>query len=674
MRKNVVLFLVLLGSVLVGNNSSAQFRVVGYLPTWSGYPSSINSVDLTKVTHINIAFSNPSNPTSGDLSGAGALTDLATVVTAAHAKNVKVLMSIGGAGAPGTTYTTLITTNLSVFVGKIVQFAVDNNLDGIDVDLEGDVVNGTTMTSAQYETFVTALNVGLHAQSKIMTAALATWFGSYITNTAASKFDFINVMSYDAYGTWTGPGQHSPYSLAVSDFNYWNTTKGVPAAQLTVGVPFYGYYWGTTNTSDTYTYIVSTYPGSENLDKINPTSSTVIYYNGIPTIKQKTVFALNNAGGIMIWQLIGDATGAKSLLSAINEVIQGYPTDVLPTVSITAPAVNTNYTEGDTIKITANALDSDGSILKVEFYAGTFKIGELFSAPYTMNWVGAGPGTYNLTAVATDNVGASTTSSAVSITVTATTTSSPFSGTAINLPGKVEAENFNLGGNNVGYYDLTLANLGGAYRTGSVDIEECLDTGGGYDVGWTDAGEWLEYSVNIATTGKYSFQVRVATANATGTFHIEIDGVNVSNTVTVTSTGDWQKWSTFTVTNISLTQGASKMRIVMNTGGFNLNYINVTLTSPVTAVTEASAFETKNMVYPNPMNQDALVHFSLNESGQTTVILFDEMGREVASLANQYMESGSHELAIPRGNFPKGIYWCKISGAKEVAGVKIIME
>ncbi len=670
MRKNILLWLIVVVGLLYGNNSSAQFKVIGYLPNWSGYPNSINNVDLTKVTHINIAFANPD--ATGDITAAaGSLTDLAVVVTAAHAQNVKVLMSIGGAGAPGSTYTTLIVNNLSGFVTKLVQFTIDNNLDGIDVDLEGDVI-GNSMSSAQYETFVTALGTGLHAQSKIMTAALATWFAPQVTNNAASKFDFINVMSYDAAGTWTGPGQHSPYTLAVSDFNYWNTTKGIPAAKLIVGVPFYGYFWGTSNTSYTYSNIVTTYAGAENTDKISPASGGIIYYNGIPTIKQKTVFALNNAGGIMIWQLAGDVTGAKSLLKAIDDVIQGYPTDVAPTISITAPAASAVYTEGDTVQIDVNAADTDGSILKVEYYAGTFKIGEVYTAPFTLKWVGVGAGVYSLTAIATDNVGASVTSSAVSITVNAASTSTPFSGIEINIPGKVEAENYNWGGNNVAYYDLTATNLGGAYRTDRVDIEECVDNGGGYDVGWTDAGEWLEYSVNVTVTGKYDFQARVATQNATNTFHIEMDGVDVTGSITVTTSGGWQKWKTITASNISLSAGVKKMRVVMPNGGFNLNYVNVV--STVTGVFDGAASDQKSLIFPNPVTNTSSVKFYLKESGQTKVVLFDEMGKEMIVLADQFMESGSNELVIQRSNFPKGIYWCKISGEKEVIGLKVVME
>src|SRR3954462_3468794 len=81
-------------------SAQAQTKVIGYLPTWMNFPASVDNIDLTKVTHINIAFANPN--TSGVLSGVST-SDIAHVVNAAHAKNVKVSMSIGGAGASAST-------------------------------------------------------------------------------------------------------------------------------------------------------------------------------------------------------------------------------------------------------------------------------------------------------------------------------------------------------------------------------------------------------------------------------------------------------------------------------------------------------------------------------------------------------------------------------------------
>ncbi|MTI20796.1 T9SS type A sorting domain-containing protein, partial [Fulvivirga sp. RKSG066] len=88
-----------------------------------------------------------------------------------------------------------------------------------------------------------------------------------------------------------------------------------------------------------------------------------------------------------------------------------------PTVSITNPSTNDIFTESEDIEITTNASDSDGTIAKVEFFEGSTKIGEDTSSPYSFNWENVAAGSYSLTAIATDNIGSSTTSSQVNITV-----------------------------------------------------------------------------------------------------------------------------------------------------------------------------------------------------------------------------------------------------------------
>ena len=306
----------------------AQFKIIAYLPNWMGnFPSTIHQVDLKKVTHINIAFANPNS--NGTLTGIS-LAEVDTIVRVAHANNVKVLMSIGGAGAPASTYNSLLnnTTNMKSFVTKLVQYTVDNQLDGIDVDIEGDVLDGNSLSAAQYQSFIVELGAGLHGQGKIMTAALATWFGSYVSNTAAAQFDFINIMSYDAAipGGSDPAGALAPYSMVTSDYQYWNTTKAVAKNKLTIGVPFYGYGWGTyaKASNDEYSYceIVSKYTGAENNDMVG-TGNNAIYYNGIPTIVKKTQFALQNASGIMIWEIMEDCSTSdnRSLLKAVYETV-----------------------------------------------------------------------------------------------------------------------------------------------------------------------------------------------------------------------------------------------------------------------------------------------------------------------------------------------------------------
>jgi len=648
--------------------------VVGYLPTWSGYPNSVNNVDLTKITHLNIAFANP-NADGDIIMSDGTLINLGTVVTAAHNANVKILVSIGGAGAPGSTYNNLIVNSQTAFIDKIVQFAVDNNLDGIDVDIEGDVLNGTTLNSTQYEGFIVELETALHAENKLMTAALATWFAFRVTNLAASKFDFINLMSYDAYGTWTGPGQHSSYSFAVEDLTYWSTTKAVPLNKLTVGVPFYGYRWTNTGSAAlNFIGITNLYTNSEFSDEARPANGGIVYYNGIPTIKQKTALAIEQAGGIMIWQLTGDATGAKSLLSAIDEVIQGHSTNIAPTVSISSPTASTSFNEGENITVSINASDADGDILKTDYFAGTFKIGETYGAPTDFIWSGAGAGVYSITVAITDNLGKTTVSSAVSITVNAASSSLPFSGTAISIPGKVEAENFNLGGNNVAYRDLTAVNSGGVYRTGRVDIENCVDAGGGHNVGWIDGGEWLEYTIDVTTNGVYDFSVRSASQNADAVLYIEMDGVNITGNIELPNTSGWQKWQTTTLIGVSLSQGLKKMRIQTASGGFNLNYVEI-LTSTATSVTNSATNNSATTtIYPNPLSNSATLRFHLKQSGNTKIVIIDLFGKELINYHNLFFSNGQQEYSLQTSELPVGIYICLVTTENETKAIRFTKE
>jgi hypothetical protein len=168
----------------------------------------------------------------------------------------------------------------------------------------------------------------------------------------------------------------------------------------------------------------------------------------------------------------------------------------------------------------------------------------------------------------------------VRVTRPSGTTSTAFGGTAVALPGLLEAENFDSGGEGVAYHDLTTGNTGGQYRTTNVDIQAASDTGGGYTLGWVGAGEWLNYTVNLGATGTYTFEVRVASLGAGGTFHIEVDGVDKTGPLAVADTGGWQTWATIRLANIGLNAGPQVLRLVLDTNGAggavaNFNYIRV---------------------------------------------------------------------------------------------------
>ena len=299
---------------IISSIAFSQFRVVGYVPLGRMVPD-FSKISFQRLTHLNIAFINPDS--TGNLKIPQGFDSL---IQRAHQHNIRVLASIGG-GSFNPYYARLLSdSNRAPFIGQFVRLVEDHKLDGIDVDLENDNID------SNYQKFIAELAAQLKPLGKLLTAALATWNGQLISDSALAKFDFINVMSYDQTGPWrpNQPGPHSTYAKAVEDLYYWTNTRRVPKQKISLGIPFYGYGFGTKyGQSMSYRDIITKFPGSDQLDEVMPDGGGTIYYNGLPTIKSKTALALKEAGGIMIWQLLQDAEGEKSLLAAIEAAVKG---------------------------------------------------------------------------------------------------------------------------------------------------------------------------------------------------------------------------------------------------------------------------------------------------------------------------------------------------------------
>lgn len=148
----------------------------------------------------------------------------------------------------------------------------------------------------------------------------------------------------------------------------------------------------------------------------------------------------------------------------------------------------------------------------------------------------------------------------------------PFLGAAHAIPGPIEAEDYDLGGEGLAYLDCDATNNGGAYRpTEGVDIEPSSE--GAFDVGWMCPGEWIEYTVNVGTAATYQIEARVASLATGGSFRLEFDGIDKTGPVAVPATGGWQSWTSVTATT-TLSAGEQVMRFV-NLGGaadqYNIN-------------------------------------------------------------------------------------------------------
>lgn len=316
--KSIACFLLLSAMMISCTKKKAvsqepKFRVLGYLHSGNNWHTDIETIDLGKITDLNLAFFNP------DAAGNFSVNDnVRKAIDKAHSQQVRVFFSIGGGGAPAHIGALLKDDKRAMLISKLVALAENYKFDGVDVDLENDLID------AQYATFIHELSAALKPKKKLMTAALASWNSNKISDVTLQQFDFINIMSYDKTGPWnlSRPGPHSPVYMAIADFNYYHTTRKIPAERLLIGLPFYGYGFGT-NAPESIHYkdIVAQYPGAENSDSVTVSGGGKIYYNGVNSIREKVSFARQNkAAGVMIWELKQDAKGAGALLGVIQAV------------------------------------------------------------------------------------------------------------------------------------------------------------------------------------------------------------------------------------------------------------------------------------------------------------------------------------------------------------------
>ncbi len=228
---------------------------------------------------------------------------------------------------------------------------------------------------------------------------------------------------------------------------------------------------------------------------------------------------------------------------------------------------NLSVASSGTYIVRARVASLSGGTLSLDLNGGTTVLGEL-NIPATGGWqswqtvereVQLSAGNHSL------GVYASTGGWNFNwIEVTPATTNPPPSGQ------QFEAEDYSAA------HDTTPGNTGGQYRSGDVDIEATSDTGGGYNVGWTEAGEWLAFNnVNVPAAGNYQIQARVASGGGGGTISFDLNAGNTQlGQVSVPATGGWQTWQTVTL-DTYLPAGTHSLGVYATTGGWNLNWVKV---------------------------------------------------------------------------------------------------
>ncbi|MCW3059140.1 MAG: glycoside hydrolase, family 16 [Capsulimonas sp.] len=154
---------------------------------------------------------------------------------------------------------------------------------------------------------------------------------------------------------------------------------------------------------------------------------------------------------------------------------------------------------------------------------------------------------------------------------------SPYLGVAATIPGVVQMENYDKGGEGVAFHDTDAKNNGNAYRPlQGVDVEASGNVGEGFHIGWTADGEWIKYTVSVKQPGKYTVTFRAGVAGNGGSFHLEnAKGVNLTGPITVGDTGGWRNWVPVKA-QLTLPAGKQTLKLVEDHAGYNLDSMTFT--------------------------------------------------------------------------------------------------
>jgi hypothetical protein len=483
-------------------------------------------------------------------------------------------------------------------------------------------------------------------------------------------------------------GQTVAYSDVDASNNggQYRTSEGVDMEACTEG----GYNVGWTVAGEWIEYTVNvTTAGAYTLQaRVAATAAGKSFHVELDGTNIGTL-AVPNTGAWQTWQTVSVttpnlSTGQKILRIAFDQGdfninYLNFNLNVVVAAPVISSASAANGTVGTSFSYNISASNTPTSFGATGLPAGL----SVNTSSGLISGTPTASGTFNVT-ISAANAGGTGTKVVTMTIAPISVTQSPFGGTARNIPGKIEAEDFDNGGQGVAYNDLETLNQGGQYRTSEgVDIEVCTD--GGYNIGWTAAGEWTEYTVNVNSAGSYTLQARVASPNAGKSFHVELDGVNIGS-VAVPNTGGWQTWQTVNINIPSLTTGQKVLRLFMDTDGFNISFLNFNLNAVVTAPVISSASTANGTVgsafsynitasnAPNSYNATGLpAGLSINtSSGLISGIPTTTGTYTVIVSASNTVGTGSQTLTLtiaPKAADPAGTITCyKAPGAITVDG------
>ncbi|WP_299315003.1 family 16 glycosylhydrolase [uncultured Aquimarina sp.] len=320
----------------------------------------------------------------------------------------------------------------------------------------------------------------------------------------------------------------------------------------------------------------------------------------------------------------GDTFYIDNLRSLSKEVVTQTP--VLSSITVSSDIVSIN--QGQTTQFSAQGFDQNGNPFDTNF-----------------TWTATGgsidtDGLYTGSTLGTYTVAATSGSISGSVSVAVNENQGIF----VTIPGIIQAEDYKEGGEGVGYFDTSVGNIGDAYRQDDVDIQITI---GGYNVGWIATGEWLAYNIDAKeSTNSYDISFRVASPNGNGKFHLELDGISITEVISVSNTNGWQNYEIVEVKGVSISTGAHELRVVFDSNGLNFDNMEFITSSGSTGGGNSCSGAADNDQYSYIVSEDTT---------NPTITYVPEvigMGENVCILYYGTSPTGNYSGYIVRPNTP----------------------
>ena len=416
----------------------------------------------------------------------------------------------------------------------------------------GTTLSWTTPTAANCT--VTGYEVYQGGVAKAAVAAGTTTYA--VTGLTASTAYSFYVVATDSIGNTT--------SNTVSVTTLAPPSCASAPGSLTVSAS------GTTSTSTTLSWTVPSEGANCTL------TGYEVYQGGVAkaaVAAGTTSYAVTGLTASTAYSFYIAATNAKGTTDSNTlSVTTSAPTSCASAPgSLTLSASGTTST-GTTLSWTVPSEGTNCTLSGYEVYQGGVAKAAVAAGTTTYAVTGlTASTTYSFNIAATNSDGVTD-----SNTLSVTTTSSgegPYPGpSAAVIPGTVLAENYDTGGQGVGYNVTSTNGTDNGYRTQGVDLETATAPATGNDLGWSAAGQWFRYTVNASTAGSYTVSFLVASPTAvTDAFHLSnSSGTNLSGSVAVPATGGYQTWVTVTAT-VTLPAGTQTLTLNEDAAGWNID-------------------------------------------------------------------------------------------------------